>query len=211
LALERSEEESQQATAISQLIGFPSEMLQQSSIVGEKGWGSFMSWEQRLLCCLSNCAYCNKLFFPRIGAIFTKFGYPVPTLAIENSRATVNTVFVSLLEVYVEHKSDPLVGTVEPSMYIGSFQWDMAGCVGKLSPYAHECCDNLVGVYSEIFSISPSLLRPILEPIVQTVAEELARLMTCVQKFSANGAMQANVDIRLIRDAVQVYSNATAK
>jgi exocyst complex component 2 len=72
LALERSEEESQQAPTISQLIGFPSEMLQQNSIAGEKGWGSFMSWEQRLLCCLSNCAYCNKIFFPRIGGIFAK-------------------------------------------------------------------------------------------------------------------------------------------
>jgi exocyst complex component 2 len=71
--------------------------------------------------------------------------------------------------------------------------------------------NSKVGVYSEIFSISPSLLRPILEPIVQTVAEELARLMSCVQKFNANGAMQANIDIRLIRDSVQVYSNETAK
>jgi exocyst complex component 2 len=73
-----------------------------------------------------------------------RYGYPIPTLAIENSRSTVNTVFVSLLEVYVEHKSDPLVGTVEPSMYIGSFQWNTINSVGKLSPYAHECCDNLV-------------------------------------------------------------------
>lgn len=43
------------------------------------------------------------------------------------------------------------------------------------------------------------------------VAEELARLMSCVQKFNANGALQANVDIRLIRDALKIYSNITAK
>lgn len=68
-----------------------------------------------------------------------------------------------------------------------------------------------VGVYSEIFAISPLLLRAILEPIIQMVAEELARLMSCVQRFSANGALQANIDIRFIRDTLKLYSNSTAK
>lgn len=62
-----------------------------------------------------------------------------------------------------------------------------------------------------MFAISPLLLRAILEPIIQMVAEELARLMTCVQRFSANGALQANIDIRFIRDTVKLYSNSTAK
>lgn len=66
-------------------------------------------------------------------------------------------------------------------------------------------------MYSEIFTVSPAMLRPVLEPIVQTVAEELARLMSCVQRFSANGALQANVDIRLMRYALKLYSNETAR
>ncbi|XP_058453290.1 exocyst complex component 2 [Malaya genurostris] len=210
LALQRSDEDPQQAPMLSQLIGFPATLLQQHS-TGDKSWGSNITWEHRLLCCLSNCIYCNKLFFPKLGGLFTKHGYPIPTIAIENSRSTVNVLFSSLLDMYVEHKSDPLVGTIEPSMYIGRFQWDQVSVSEKLSPYAHECCDNLVSVYSEIFSISPVLLRPVLEPIVQTVAEELARLMTCVQKFNVNGALQAKVDIHVIRDAVRVYSNDTAK
>lgn len=210
LALQRSDEDPQQAPMLSQLIGFPAALLQQQ-MSGDKSWGSSITWEQRMLCCLSNCIYCNKIFFPKLGGMFTKHNYPVPTIAIENSRSTVNTLFSSLLDMYVEHKSDPLVGTIEPSMYIGRFQWDQVGASDKLSPYAHECCDNLVSVYSEIFSISPVLLRPVLQPIVQTVAEELARLMTCVQKFNVNGALQAKVDINVIRDAVRVYSNETAK
>nr|XP_019542054.2 exocyst complex component 2 [Aedes albopictus] len=210
LALQRSDEDPQQAPMLSQLIGFPAALLQQQ-MSGDKSWGSSITWEQRLLCCLSNCIYCNKIFFPKLGGMFTKHNYPVPTIAIENSRSTVNTLFSSLLDMYVEHKSDPLVGTIEPSMYIGRFQWDQVGASDKLSPYAHECCDNLVSVYSEIFSISPVLLRSVLQPIVQTVAEELARLMTCVQKFNVNGALQAKVDIHVIRDAVRVYSNETAK
>lgn len=43
------------------------------------------------------------------------------------------------------------------------------------------------------------------------VAEELARLMACVQRFSANGALQANIDIRFIRDSLKLYSNSMAK
>uniref|UniRef100_A0A182M5G2 Exocyst complex component 2 n=1 Tax=Anopheles culicifacies TaxID=139723 RepID=A0A182M5G2_9DIPT len=213
LALQRSDEDPQQAPMLSQLIGFPAALLQQQMSTGDKReWvNPAITWEQRLLCCLSNCIYCNRIFFPKLGNLFTRHNFPVPTLAIENSRSTINGLFASLLEMYVEHKSDPLVGTIEPSMYLGRFQWDQVGPSEKLSPYAHECLDNLVSVYSEIFAISPSLLRPILEPIVQTVAEELARLMTCVQKFNVNGALQATVDINVIRDAVRVYSNEMAK
>lgn len=68
-----------------------------------------------------------------------------------------------------------------------------------------------VGVYSEIYAISPLLLQQILEPIIQMVSEELARLMSCVQRFSANGALQANIDIRFITDSFKLYSNSTAK
>lgn len=35
--------------------------------------------------------------------------------------------------------------------------------------------------------------------------------MSCVKRFSANGALQANIDIRLIRDSFKLYSNTTAK
>ncbi|XP_017047511.1 exocyst complex component 2 [Drosophila ficusphila] len=194
---------------VSQLLGFPNS--QQPDSVAGSGGGAAVTWEQRMLCCLANYAYCNKSFFPRLGEIFVRYGYPLPTLAIETARYTVNQLFTNLLEEYVEHKGDPLVGTIEPSMYLGRFQWDHEMEIGQLRPYAHECCDNLVGVYSEIYSISPALLRPILESIVQTISEELARLMSCVQRFSFTGAIQAHVDIRLLRDSLEGYVNETAK
>lgn len=68
-----------------------------------------------------------------------------------------------------------------------------------------------VSVYSEVYTISPTLLRIVLEPIVQTVAEELARLMACVQKFSEYGKFQANIDIQLMRDALKLFSNEKAR
>ncbi|XP_030384774.1 exocyst complex component 2 [Scaptodrosophila lebanonensis] len=199
---------------VSQLLGFPNAQHTDPNVSSGHFYAtgtSAVTWEQRMLCCLANYAYCNKSFFPHIGELFVKYGYPLPTLAIETSRYTVNQLFTNLLEEYVEHKGDPLVGTIEPSMYLGRFQWDHEMEIGKLRPYAHECCDNLVGVYSEIYTISPALLRPILESIVQTISEELARLMSCVRRFSFTGAIQANVDIRLLRDALENYVNETAK
>ena len=216
LATERSDDEVQHMPK--QLIGFPtnSNLLPHSINLNEaKSTISStitITWEHRLLCCLANSAYCNKMFISNLGNLFTKFGYPVPKLALENSRSNVNAVFGNLLEIYVEHKSDPLVSTIEPSMYIVShFKWNCVEKFDNLSPYAHECLDNVVSVYSEIFAISPFLLRPILEQIIQTIAEELARLMGSVEEFNTNGKMQATLDIRMLRDVLRVYSNERAK
>ncbi|XP_061397628.1 exocyst complex component 2 [Musca vetustissima] len=198
---------------VSQLLGYPNN---QSSGPASGRFASLspstvVTWEQRMLCCLANCAYCNKSFFHRVGKLFERYGYPLPSLAIETARYSVNKLFSNILDAYVEHKGDPLVGTIEPSMYLGGFQWDIEMPIGNLRPYAHECCDNLVAVYSEIFTISPALLRSILEPIVLTISEELARLMSCVPQFSYSGAIQANVDIRLLRDTLRIYTNETGR
>lgn len=248
LAVQRFDDEMH---GVSQLIGFPNSpaaaalntsgtgAINKNGISAaladkERVWETVNGWEQRLLCCMANCAYSNKTFFNHLGTLFERYGYPVPKMAIGMGRSTVMQLFGTLLETYVEQKSDPLVGTIEPSMYIGRFQWDAVPHTGKLRPYAHECLDNLVNVkcnelqsmcslklyrssppqvsvYSEIYTISPALLRIVLEPIVQTVAEELARLMSCVQKFSEYGKFQANIDIQLMRDALKLFSNDTAR
>jgi exocyst complex component 2 len=210
LATERSDDEIQQLPK--QLI--TSANLPHSLNLNEaKSISSaIITWEHRLLCCLANTAYCNRIFFNSLNNLFTKHGYPVPKLALENSRSNANLVFSNLLEIYVEHKVDPIVSTVEPSMYIVPyFKWNRVEKFDNLSPYVHECLDNVITVYSEIFAVSPFLLRPILEQIVQTIAEELSRLMTSVDEFNGNGKKQATLDIRLIRDAVRLYSNERAK
>lgn len=168
LAYQRcDDDDDQHLLGVSQLIGFPNSPKPNTSTsaitsnadtsVGGGGadgsagdllgGAAALGWEQRLLCCLANCAYCNKQFFPHLGTLFEKFGYPVPKLAIGMGRTNVMKLFNVLLETYVEQKSDPLVGTIEPSMYIGRFQWDMVTNTGKLRPYAHECLDNLVSVF----------------------------------------------------------------
>lgn len=201
-------------STISQLIGCPASTPgggnNNGGGDGEKSIS--LTWEQKLLCCMANCVYCDRIFFTQLGEIFTSLGYNAPQLAIESGRESIQSLFQSLLDNYVEMKSDPLVGTIEPSMYLGRFQWDAVQMVTRIRPYASECCDNLTGVYAEILAVSPLLLRSILEPIVQMVAEELNRLMSCVeQKFNKNGAIQAALDIMMIRDALRLYSNSAAR
>lgn len=170
-------------------------------------------WENRLLCCLANAAYCNKSFISsNLGNLFTKYGYPIPKIALEKGRSNMSMVFNNLLEIYVELKNDTIVSTIEPSMYLSEhFSWSTVEKIDKLSYWANECLDNLVGVYLEIYSISPLLLRPILEQIIQTIAEELSRLMNSVKSFNVNGQIQAILDIKMIRDSLRLYNNERAK
>lgn len=135
----------QQAPLVSQLIGFvatSSNATPQNA--DDKNWRQIATWDQKLLCCLANCLYCNKKFFAHLNTTFTKNGYPISRMVFDDGRMTVNKLVSSIVETFVEHKSDPLVGTIEPSMYIGKFQWDLVSSAEGLRPYAHECCDNLV-------------------------------------------------------------------
>lgn len=135
----------QQAPLVCQLIGFAansSNSIQPHA--DDKNWRQIVSWDQKLLCCLANCLYCNKKFFAHLNTIFTKNGYPISKMVFEDGRMEVNKLVSSIVETFVEHKSDPLVGTIEPSMYIGKFQWDLVNSAEGLRPYAHECADNLV-------------------------------------------------------------------
>jgi exocyst complex component 2 len=52
--------------------------------------------------------------------------------------------------VYLEQKSDPLVGTIEPSMYLGRFDWDTVRKPTDIRPYAKEIIGNMIGVHAEV-------------------------------------------------------------
>lgn len=59
----------------------------------------------------------------------------------------------------------------------------------------------------QVYSISPSLVDKLLKQIVETVAEEISRLMSCVKKFSSQGNIQARVDIITLQDTLKPYSS----
>jgi exocyst complex component 2 len=59
--------------------------------------------------------------------------------------------------------------------------------------------------------VSPSLVSRVLTQIVETVAEELSRLMSCVTRFSVEGNQQARADIEAIQEAARLFTTPTAQ
>ncbi|XP_966441.2 exocyst complex component 2 [Tribolium castaneum] len=168
-------------------------------------------WEHRLLITLSNCLYAKNVVFDTILRKFKESGFPAPETPVKNAKDKLDVLEKTILEKYLEQKSDPLVGTIEPSMYLGRFDWDIEITPNNIRPYAKECINNVIHVHSEVNSISSSLLESVLPQVVLTIAEELYRLMSCVQKFSKGGAQQARADISALQIFFDHYSTPKAR
>lgn len=190
---------------VSQLIGSPA--VYRSSEKEASG----PPWEQRLLITLGNCQFTTRIILPRLSEAFPRHGCPAPTLPLASAASALNALDKRILEVYLEQKSDPLVGTIEPSMYLGLFDWDTPRCPTDVSPYAKEILANMNGVHAEVQRVSPALVSRVLSQIVETVAEELARLMACVKRFSPEGRQQASADIAFLRAAVNRFTSPAAE
>ncbi|KOC62504.1 Exocyst complex component 2 [Habropoda laboriosa] len=193
--------------SVSQLVGSPSVYKSKSN----KHQGP--TWEQCLLISLSNIRYTLNTVLPRIGDVLKDQDYPNLSNAVGwNSDWTqLETLDTAVLDAYLERRCDPLVGTIEPSMYLGGLEWDFETEPTHVKPYAQEILANLVAVHAEVRRVAPALLQRVLSHIVETVAEELARLMSCVTQFRPPGIVQARTDIILLRNALQSYSTTRAK
>lgn len=205
LAFKDDNEDEDDLHAVSQLIGTTTNTYKTHND------SNIPFWEQRLLTTLSNCQYTRTIVFKNIIDLFSKNGFPVPKAPIDNVSNKLELLEKSILDAYLEQKSDPLVGTIEPSMYLGRFDWDTKITPSDIRPYAKECVHNLIHVHAEVNSISPNLLESVLPQIVQTIAEELYRLMSCVQKFSVAGIQQARADIAALKETFSYYSTDKAK
>lgn len=201
-----SEDEEDSVLAVSQLIGTTTNTYKTHGTEGNTPF-----WEQRLLTTLSNCQYTRTVIFKNITTLFTRNSFPSPKAPVDNISARLETLEKSILEAYLEQKSDPLVGTIEPSMYLGRFDWDTKVIPSDIRPYAKECINNLIHVHAEVNNISPNLLDSIVPQVVQTIAEELYRLMSCVQKFSVPGIQQAKADITALKETFTHYSTDKAR
>nr|XP_023022943.1 exocyst complex component 2 [Leptinotarsa decemlineata] len=191
---------------VSQLIGTPVS----SHKLGSSG-PKIPSWEHRLLITLSNCLFTKNTILDEIASKFKDTGFSSVEFPIRTAKVKFHQLEKSILDKYLEQKSDPLVGTIEPSMYLGRFDWDINISPTDMRPYAKECINNLISVLSEVNNISGTLLDSVLPRIVETISEELYRLMSCVQKFSKEGNQQARIDVGALQDFFQDYISDDAK
>ncbi|XP_019346024.1 exocyst complex component 2 isoform X2 [Alligator mississippiensis] len=164
-----------------------------------------LSSEQRLLIVLSNCCYLERHTFINIAEHFEKHGFQGVEKITQVSMESLKELDQRLFEIYIEAKADPIVGSLEPGIYAGYFDWKDCLVPTGVRNYLKEALVNIIAVHAEVFTISKELVPRVLSRIVEAVSEELSRLMQCVSSFSKNGALQARLEIFALRDTVAVY------
>uniref|UniRef100_A0A673VSQ7 Exocyst complex component 2 n=1 Tax=Salmo trutta TaxID=8032 RepID=A0A673VSQ7_SALTR len=147
------------------------------------------SLEQRLLIILSNCQYLEKHTFLNLAEHFEKHGFTGTEKITRVSREDLDE---SLFDAYIERKSDPIVGSLEPGIYAGHFDWRDCSTPTGVRNYLKEALVNIITVHAEVFTVSKDLVPRVLTRIIEGVAEEMSRLMQCVSSFSKNGAIQVH-------------------
>ncbi|XP_017311508.1 exocyst complex component 2 [Ictalurus punctatus] len=163
------------------------------------------SSEQRLLIILSNCQYLERHTFLNLAEHLEKHGFTTAEKITRVSIEAVRQLDERLLESYIEKKSDPIVGSLEPGIYAGYFDWKDCLLPTGVRSYLKEALVSIISVHAEVFTISKDLVSRVLSKIVESVAEEMSRLMQCVSSFSKNGALQARLEICALKDAVVCY------
>lgn len=167
--------------------------------------------EQRLLIVLSNCCCLERHTFLNITHHFEKHNFQETEKITQVSMASLKELDQKLLENYIELKADPIVGSLEPGIYAGYFDWKDCPPPTGVRNYLKEALVNIIAVHAEVFTISKNLVSRVLPRVVEAVSEELSRLMQCVSSFSKNGALQARLEICALRDTVAVHLNSESR
>uniref|UniRef100_A0A4W4FDZ1 Exocyst complex component 2 n=1 Tax=Electrophorus electricus TaxID=8005 RepID=A0A4W4FDZ1_ELEEL len=161
--------------------------------------------EQRFLIILSNCQYLERHTFLNLAEHLEKHGFTTAEKITRVSVEAVRQLDEHLFESYIEKKSDPIVGSLEPGIYAGYFDWKDCLPPTGVRNYLKEALVSIISVHSEVFTVSKELVPRILSKLIEAVSEEMSRLMQCVSSFSKNGGLQARLEILALKDAVEPY------
>ncbi|XP_030832022.1 exocyst complex component 2 [Strongylocentrotus purpuratus] len=170
---------------------------------------SIPSMEQCLVIVLSNCSHVSQHVVPNLIEQFKRLGYP-STHEIENiSQEAYAELDEKIFEAYCEQKIDPLVGALEVGVYAGNYDWGDCPEPTGASPYVKEALMNAVAIHAEINAIAPAFMLRVMGRVLEAVADEMSRIMSCVTgAFCSSGAVQARLDIGMLEVAMSPYRNA---
>nr|XP_026484674.1 exocyst complex component 2 [Vanessa tameamea] len=184
--------------------------LDQPLVAGGAGGGA-RSWQQRLLIAAANAAYARRVTLPRVAAAFDSFEFPTPVLALQTTKDALSNLESSIAETYLEHKGDPLVGTIEPSMYMGRHKIDPDAIVDDARPYVYEIINNLIAVHAEVDSICGAACSRYVSDICETVCEEVSRLVASAPPPARAPAFRARLEATLLRLATAAHLTRKAE
>ncbi|KAK7114741.1 exocyst complex component 2-like [Littorina saxatilis] len=165
------------------------------------------SLDKRLIIMLSDCNHTLHAVIPRIIDNLNKHGYVEMNKAAKAAQNTYKELDHKLFESYIEQKSDPIIGAMEPCMYRGGFSWKTCPSPTGVRSYLKENLMSMIEVHAEVFSISPKFVGRVMGKVTEAVVEEVTRLIHCVDIFGANGALQARLELRAFKETAALYSS----
>ncbi|KAL3858816.1 hypothetical protein ACJMK2_009069 [Sinanodonta woodiana] len=182
-----------------------------SELVMESSEDHLPSKDKKLIIMLSNCNHTKEHLIPRLVENLNKHGYLEMNKVLKSAQETYEKLDKKLFDAYVEEKSNPIIGAMEPNMYRGRFNWANYNRVNGVRNYLKEVLMGMIEIHAEVFSISPLFVSRVMTKIVDAVAEEMSRLIQCVTKFGEIGALQARLELLALQDAVTLYRSAATK
>ncbi|XP_053600638.1 exocyst complex component 2 [Plodia interpunctella] len=164
--------------------------------------------QQQLLVAGADALYSRRQLLPALATAFRSFELPQPTEALEATKRALAELEGTIADTYLEHKGDPLVGTIEPSMYMGRHSMQDHERVQDVRPYVYEIINNLIAVHAEVDSVCGPVCSRYMRDISETVCEELARLA------SARGgerSLRARLECVVLRRALAHHLSGKAE
>ncbi len=144
----------------------------------------------RLLLCLNNCQYTQTQVLPKIQKAFQDVGQLSLESPIAEACRCYNILHGKLFEAYLELKCDPIVAMVEPSMYVGKFDWARCPKPIDARDYVKEIIHNVISVHSEVDRVSAlsngkhNYVQAILQRVVHAVCEEVGHIIIQNQHYT---------------------------
>ncbi len=181
---------------------------------------SLPSDSTRLLLCRNNCRFTLTHVLPKIQKSFQEVGQLSLERPIAEACKGYHVLDGKLFEAYLELKCDPVVAMIEPSMYVGKFDWARCPKPADARDYVKEILHNVISVHCEVDRVSATTKKgsteesssttAVLKRVVASVAEEVNRLFCCISRMNSNGCIQAWVDIHCLQTALKHYLTEAA-
>lgn len=163
---------------------------------------------------MNNCQYTQTQVLPQINKSFQEVGELSLEKPIAEAIKCYLTLDSKLFEAYMEQKIEPIVAIIEPSMYVGKYDWARCPKPEDTRDYVKEIIFNVISVHAEVDRVSPknsTHVQQAMVRIVEAITEEVNRLFCVISRMNSNGCIQAWIDINCLRSALRPYLSKASR
>ncbi|KAL5250398.1 hypothetical protein ACHWQZ_G016208 [Mnemiopsis leidyi] len=153
--------------------------------------------EERLVLILGNCRHTILTTIPTLLETFKSHGYiSANDDTIDNkSLERYSTLERSIFDKYVNSKDAFLFGDILQFLEPGAFPWAYCNPPVSINIFVQELALKLVMAQAELHNIEKDLLKRIIGHLLQNVTVKVCGMISKVERFCKNGALQARLDV----------------